>query len=271
MKVTGLFVYPLKSARGLPLEEATLDAFGIEGDRRWCLRGEDGKAITQRDCPSLATVDARPCGEGLALAAPGMPDLAVAAPPSDRAALTVGIWGDRTSGTPADPEADVWLEDFLGRPCRLLYMPGRVHRQVSLDFGRVGDRVSFADGYPLLLTSEVSLSELNRRLDSPVPMDRFRANLVIDGSVPFAEDGWARIRVGNVELRAVKSCARCVVTTTDQATGSRSREPLRTLATFRSEDGRVLFGENLIHDGPGRLRVGDRVDVLETRREPRRV
>ncbi len=146
-------------------------------------------------------------------------------------------------------------------------MPREVHRQVNLEFGRAGDRVSFADGYPLLLTSEASLSELNRRLETPVPMDRFRANLVVDGSDPFEEDRWARIRVGDVELRVVKPCARCVVTTTDQATGSRSREPLRTLATFRNEGGRVLFGENLIHDGPGRLRVGNRVDVLSTRSE----
>ena len=126
--------------------------------------------------------------------------------------------------------------------------------------------MSFADGYPLLLTSEASLADLNRRMDRALPMDRFRANLVIDGEVPFAEDEWARIRVGSTKFRVVKPCARCVVTTTDQRTGARGPEPLRTLASFRNAGGKVLFGENLIHDGPGPVRLGDPVEVLERRR-----
>ncbi|MCL7972579.1 MAG: MOSC domain-containing protein [marine benthic group bacterium] len=265
MNVTGLFVYPLKSARGLTLAEASLDSFGIEGDRRWCLLGTDGKVITQRDCQALATLRARPTGQGLELEAPGMGALSVRRPAEDRDLLPIGVWKDRTRGAPADPAADAWLEDFLGRPCRLLYMPREVHRQVSLDFGREGDRVSYADGYPLLLTSGASLTELNRRLDTAVPMDRFRANLVVDGDRPFEEDDWARIRVGEMEFRVVKPCARCVVTTVDQQTGERGPEPLRALASFRSDGGKVLFGQNLIHSGPGRLRIGDPVEVLERR------
>jgi uncharacterized protein YcbX len=267
MRVSGLFVYPLKSARALPLEEATLDEFGIEGDRRWCLVGQDGRVITQRDCQVLATLDATPGEGGLELHAPGRRPLHVSRPGSGQEFRSVSVWADNTEGLAAGAEADGWLEDLLGRPCSLLYMPTITHRQVSLSYGRPGDRVSFADGYPLLLTSEASLAELNGRLDTAVPMDRFRPNLVIEGSEPFAEDGWARIRIGKTVFRVVKPCARCVVTATDQRTGARGTEPLRTLATFRQADGKVLFGENLIHDGPGPVRPGDRVDVLERRPE----
>lgn len=268
MQVTGLYVYPLKSARALGLQEARLDEFGIEGDRRWCLLGDDGRVITQRDCPALATLDVSPTADGIELRAVGRRPMTVPRPARKQPVLSIQVWEDRTEGLAAGTEADSWLESLLERPCRLLYMPATTRRPVSLRYGRSGDRVSFADGYPVLLTSEASLAELNRRLETAVPMDRFRPNLVIDGLEPFAEDGWARIRIGNTEFRVVKSCARCVVTTTDQQTGARGREPLLTLATFRRASGKVLFGENLIHDGCGPIRLGDRLEVVERRKEP---
>jgi uncharacterized protein YcbX len=265
VRVTGLYRYPLKSARGSSLAEASLDPFGIEGDRRWCLLGGDGKVITQRDCPALATLEVRPIDGGIELHGQGRDPIAVPMPKPGTGLLSVQVWRDRTEGMPAGAMADTWLGSLLERPCRLVYMPPSTHRQVSLECGRPGDRVSFADGYPLLLTSEASLAELNRRMERALPMDRFRPNLVIDGEVPFAEDDWARIRVGSTEFRVVKPCARCVVTTTDQQTGARGPEPLRTLATFRNAGGKVLFGENLIHDGPGPVRLGDPVEVMESR------
>ena len=265
MRVTGLYVYPLKSARGLPLEEANLDAFGIEGDRRWCLTGSDGRVITQRDSPALATLDVVPTEQGLELNAAGRRPLRARRPEPGPETHVVAVWEDLTAGLPVGEEADSWLVDLLGRPCRLVYMPETTHRQVSLSCGRSGDRVSYADGYPLLLTSEASLAELNQRMGAALPMDRFRPNIVVDGGEPFEEDDWARIRLGDTDFRVVKPCARCVVTTTDQQTGARGKEPLRTLATFRTVDGKVLFGENLIHDGPGPVRTGDPVEVLERR------
>jgi uncharacterized protein YcbX len=268
MRVTGLFVYPLKSARGLALDAAQLDAFGIAGDRRWCLLGESGKVITQREAPALATLDARATPEGIELRHEGRAaPLRVRLPARGSENRPVDVWRDRTSGNAAGREAEEWLSDFLARPCRLLYMPQATHRQVDLEFGQAGDRVSYADGYPLHLTNEASLEDLNRRLDTPVPMDRFRPNLVIDGADPFAEDGWSRIRVGENEFRVVKPCARCVVTTTDQRTGQREVEPLRELARFRTRGGKVLFGQNLIHEGRGSIRLGDPVEVLGNRSE----
>lgn len=219
--------------------------------------------ITQRDCPVLATLDVLPAPGGIELRCAGREPLSVGFPTRGRKRLSVAVWRDETEGDPAGPEADAWLRDLLDRPVRLVYMSRATRRQVNLDFGRPGDRVSYADGYPLLLTSEASLAELNRRLVAGIPMDRFRANLVIDGEDPFDEDDWAVIRVGNVPLRVVKPCARCVVTTTDQRTGARGQEPLRTLATFRNSGGKVLFGQNLIHEGPGQLHLGDPVVVLQ--------
>jgi uncharacterized protein YcbX len=265
VQIIGLYRYPLKSARGSSLAEASLDPFGIEGDRRWCLLGEDGKVITQRDCPALATIEVQPIDGGIELHSHGGEPIAVPVPKPGAELLSVQVWRDRTEGEAAGVEADAWLSGMLGLRCRLLYMPLSTCRQVSLEYGQPGDRVSFADGYPLLLTSEASLADLNRRLDRALPMDRFRPNLVIDGKVPFAEDDWARIRVGSTEFRVAKSCARCVVTTTDQRTGARGPEPLRTLASFRNVGGSILFGENLIHEGPGPVRLGDPVEVLESR------
>ncbi|MBT8462240.1 MAG: MOSC domain-containing protein [Gemmatimonadetes bacterium] len=265
MKVTGLFVYPLKSARALSLQEAHLDEFGIRGDRRWCLVDDDGRVITQRESPVLATLDVVPSADGLELRAVRRPALRVRTPGPDQPVCPAQVRADHTEGRLAGAGADAWLSDLLGRSCHLLHMPPSTRRQVSLTHGRPGDRVSFADGYPLLLTNEASLAALNERLPRAVPMDRFRPNLVIDGVEPFAEDGWSRIRAGGTEFRVVKPCARCVVTTTDQQTGDREKEPLRTLATFRNVGGKVLFGENLIHEGTGPIRLGDGVEVVETR------
>ena len=265
MRVTGLFVYPLKSARGLALDAATLDDRGIVSDRRWAIVGPEGTVITQRDVPSLATLGAHLVEHGLELSAPGLPALSVGRP-LDAPRVSVRVWESDTEGVPAGPEADGWISRFMGRPGRLVYMPESIERAVSREFGKPGDRVGFADGYPLLLTSESSLGSLNARLEEPVPMDRFRPNLVVDGEVPFEEDSWAVVRVGDVTFRVVKPCARCVVTTVNQKTGVGGKEPLRTLATFRRrEDGKVLFGQNLIQDGTGVVRVGDPLEVLQTR------
>jgi len=262
MRVAGLFVYPLKSARGVPLREARLDAFGIAHDRRWAVLGDAGAVLTQRDCPILATLSAQLTGDGLLLRARGGDSLHVARP-ADGPLESVGVWKDRTEGVSAGTEAAAWISGFVDRPARLVYMPDAVERPVDPRFGRARDRVGYADAFPLLLTSDASLDALNLRLDRPIPMNRFRPNLVVDGGEPFAEDGWTRLRVGEVILRLVKPCARCVVTTVDQETGIPGKEPLRTLAGFRKQDGKVLFGQNVVYDEPGTLRIGDDVEVLE--------
>jgi len=160
-----------------------------------------------------------------------------------------------------DGGAGEWFTRLLGVRSQLVYMPDDVVRPVDPTYGVSTDRVSFADGFPFLLISQESLDDLNRRLAVPLPMNRFRPNLVVSGCAPFAEDGWPGFAAGGVEFRVVKPCARCVITTTDQATGERGREPLRTLATYRNVGGKVMFGQNVIHRGTGSLELGNRVEL----------
>ena len=261
----GLFRYPLKSCAGLPLEHATVELMGLEHDRRWMAVRPDGSFITGRELPQLVRVRAVPSAPGLHLSAPNMPDLDVPVPGAGAARLDVTVWGDTCSAARVDAAADRWLSEYLGEPAALVYVDARMQRPVDPTYAAPDDRVGFADAFPLLLISEASLEDLNRRLAQPVPMSRFRPNLVVDGCEPFAEDGWKRLRIGTVELAVVKPCARCVFTTVDAETARTDphQEPLRTLTTFRRIDGKVMFGQNVVVRRAGTVRIGDTVEVLE--------
>jgi uncharacterized protein len=173
----------------------------------------------------------------------------------------VQVWSSRVAALVHDA-GSAWLSDALGRRCQLVYMPDDVERAVNPLRGRPGDVVSFADGYPFLLIGQGSLDDLNGRMSAPLPMIRFRPNLVVEGAAAFAEDGWPRVRIGAVTFRNVKPCDRCVMTTVDPETGNKGAEPLRTLATYRAWGGAVWFGVNLIAENTGTLRVGDAVEAL---------
>ncbi len=261
--VCALHVYPLKAAAGLSITSADLDDFGLAGDRRWMLITRDGVAITQRELPRLCLVRVSPESGGLILRAPGMPDLEVGRIPATGGRIRVKIWRDTCDAIDVGDAAARWFGEFLKHPCRLAHMPDDADRRVDPAYSPTSERVSFADGYPLLLTSEASLEDLNRRLPAPLPMNRFRPNVVVRDTAPFEEDHWRRIRIGGLLYRVVKPCVRCVVTTTNQTTAERGQEPLRTLATYRKIDDGVAFGQNLIHEGRGRIAVGMEINVEE--------
>jgi len=203
-------------------------------------------------------------GERLRLSAPGMDELELPAVHSGPDAVEVRIWNDRCLAASSGVEAARWLSRFLDVEVRLVYLPDEHTRRLDPNFARPGDQTGFADGFPFLLISEASLEDLNGRLERPLPMGRFRPNLVVRGCEPYAEDTWRRVRIGAIEFRLVKPCSRCIITTVDPQTGERDGdEPLRTLRTYRQRDNKVFFGQNLIHDSAGRLRLGDRVEVLE--------
>ena len=260
-EVRSLHFYPIKSCRGTALAAAIIGTRGIVADRQWMVVDADGSFLTQRELPRLALVIPR-LGDCLEISAPGMPSLAIALDGAGkRSAVTV--WSDRVEAVDEGDEAATWLSTFLETPCRLVRIPDDTVRRADPEFASPGDEVGFADGYSLLLTSMASLDDLNNRLPSPLPMNRFRPNIVIDGVDAFEEDGWKRIRIDGIELSVVKPCARCVTTTVDQQTAERSKEPLRTLATFRNVPGRgVMFGQNLVHHGTGVIHVGAKVEVL---------
>jgi hypothetical protein len=262
IRVSEINIYPLKSAAGIALESAELDAFGFRHDRRWMVVDNDGQFLTQRAEPRLALVRTSIDDAALCLEATGCGPLRLPLDHPGGARRPVRVWADDTEAVDAGDDAARWISTALGRPARIVHMPDDIVRPVDASYSVGDDRVSFVDAFPFLLISQASLDELNRRLDHPLPMNRFRPNLVVEGTEPHAEDGWQRIRMGDVTFAVVKPCARCVTTTIDQATGVAGREPLRTLATYRKVGSNVLFGQNLIHRAMGAVRVGDEVEVV---------
>ena len=261
--LSGLTVYPVKSARGVALRHATVGPGGLVGDRRWMVVDEHRVFLSQRSHPRLALASVTDDGRRLVLNGAGMPTLAVERPRSGAAAVRARVWVDVCDAVPAGEEAARWFSKLLRCACELVFMPDGSHRRVASRGGAPESEVGFADAFPFLLISEGSLEDLNGRLARPVPMDRFRPNLVVTGCGPFAEDDWRRIRIGGVPFHVVKPCSRCNTTTVDQATARRGREPLATLATYRRARGKVVFGQNLVHQGGGTLHLGDQVTVLE--------
>ena len=262
--VSHLFVYPVKSAAAVSVTSAQISARGLNGDRRWMVIQPDGRFLTGRRHPMLTQIQAIPVPDGLQLRGMDGSVQSVTRPPEDGPSLSVTVWSDQVTGHLADEAASAWLSAQLGVDCRLVYMVDRTQRPVDPSYAPDGDVVSFADGFPLLLTTDGSLADLNQRLDAPVRMGRFRPNIVLSGVSAYAEDNWTAIRVGGVTLGVAKPCARCVFTTVDPQTGALdpTREPLRTLTTYRKVDGGVMFGQNLTVRQSGRIAVGDPVEVI---------
>jgi uncharacterized protein len=271
--LASIHCYPVKGCRAVDLDRAAVEPWGLAGDRRWLIVDDDCQFITQRKHPALArvVVTAGP-GADITITADGHPPLHVTAPDDTAELLKVTVWRSTILAAAAGPDADGWFSGYLGQPVRLVYLDDPTRRAVNPDYGRDGDTVSFADGYPLLLTNAGSLDQLNQWLAEtgapPVPMNRFRPNVVVAGYPPWAEDGWTgrRIRIGAVDFRIAKPCARCVVTTTDQTTGERGGQPLKMLAARRRFGQDLVFGQNLIPDSPGHIRIGDPTEIILFRR-----
>jgi uncharacterized protein YcbX len=265
--LAAIHIFPLKSGAPVTLVDAVVEKRGLARDRRWMIVDADGKFLTGRQQPRLTLIRATVDDDALLLAAPGMPELRVDAPIGG-ARIESAVWGARVDPLPAAAAANDWISTYLGAPHRLVHMDAACVRPMKAKYdGRYGeddDEVSFADGFPLLLISQAALDQLNAKLARPVPMLRFRPNLVVSGTPPHAEDGWKRIRVGAIEFDVLKPCTRCVFTTVDfdQGRFDPDGEPLRTLLTYRRSLDGVTFGQNLIPRSRGPLRVGDAVEVL---------
>jgi len=262
--VSGLFVYPVKSCGGTALTTAEIGPRGFQHDREFMVVDTaSGLFLTQREYPRMALIRPQIVAGVLRLCGAGMPPLAVQ-PLSDGIMRSVVVWRDRCRAVDQGDEAARWLRDFLQTDCRLVRMAQDEVRAVDPAYAvSSDDQVGFADGYPFLLLSEESLADLNTRLAEPLPMNRFRPNIVVSGAGrPYLEDQWRQIRIGETLFQIVKSCARCVITTTDQETAVRGVEPLSVLATYRRSERGVLFGQNLMHTGTGSIRLGDEVLVV---------
>ena len=283
-RILSLHIYPVKSCAGIDLNESPIDRAGLAHDRRWMVIGADGQFMTQRQWPAMALIRTALAADALRLSAPGMPDLEVALDGSqlEPGAETVAVWSDTISARRESAAAGQWLSEFLKTPCRLLKVDAAAQRTAKPDWvsrwadahpdladAFVGDHYfGFADGFPLLVANQASLDDLNTRLRAkgvePVPMDRFRPNIVVQGEwEPFEEDHTAMITAADVRMAFVKPCTRCSIPDIDQRTARQYDEPGRTLAGYRNLEIGVVFGQNAILDAPAgaRLKVGDAVDI----------
>jgi len=294
MHVSEINIYPIKSLRGISLQSAVVEKRGLAFDRRWMLTDASGRFMTQREFPKMATIDVGLDDGAMTVSADDFGCLNVPLIPATGDIRQVTIWQSVCAAEAYDRGIGGWFSDVLGTTCDLVYMPDDTQRSVNSRFDGGSDIVSFADGYPLLVICEASLRDLNSRIAGsytdegdvsafrPLPMNRFRPNIVVSGSEPYAEDDWTGIRVGDAAFRTTKPCERCVIPTVDQSRGEfDGKEPLRTLATYRmAKDvmperieplgvtpNAVLFGQNLIPTTSGlSIKLGDTVDVVESRR-----
>lgn len=261
--VSALIYYPIKACRGFEVESAQVERMGLQDDRRMMVVAPEGMQLTQRDHAKLAWVLPTLNDGTLTLSAPNFDAVRV---PIQRTGITqtVRVWHNKgVQAIDQGDESAQWFSDWLGAPVRLVHIAEGVQRRLDSRYAiNQDDHTGFADAYPILIISEESLQDLNTRLEVPVPMNRFRPNLVVKGCGPYAEDTWNKIQVGNVELAIVKPCDRCVVTTIDKETLAQNKEPLKTLASYRKHELGAIFGQNIIPLNEGRLRLGMNVDVL---------
>ncbi|MEO6943401.1 MAG: MOSC N-terminal beta barrel domain-containing protein [Lacisediminihabitans sp.] len=268
ISLTSIHRYLVKSCRGQSVPSALVEPWGLAGDRRWMLVDNKGAEVTARQYPRLLLVTPSYTSDGLVLERRDSAALRVPIP-SGLGLVPVTIWKNPVNATPATDEANVWFSDIVGFPVRLVYLDDPTRRAANPKYARDGDVVSFADAFPLTLTNEASLAELNSWIPesstkSPLLMSRFRPSVVITGAPAWDEDAWRRLRIGDAIFRSVKASARCVLTTIDPDTAAKGKEPLATLAKHRKWAGKTWFAINLVPDNPGAvIRIGDEVEVLE--------
>lgn len=269
MTLSELWIYPIKSLGGISLDVATVEPRGLQYDRRWMLVDESGRFVTQREIPRMALL-------GTAIEPPFLSvfwrkdstekvQIPLAPNVEDLREQQVRIWNDDCSARTLPDEINDWFSDNLGQKLQLVMLPETTRRWADGRYAPEGQHVSFADGFPFLLIGQATFDDLNRRLEQPLPTNRFRPNFVFknDDSQPFEEDTWRDFTIGEQPFRCVKPCARCIIITTDQETALRAAEPLKTLATFRKVDNKILFGQNVVWLGEGaaQVRVGDALRV----------
>lgn len=271
MRLVELRIHPVKSCRPLVVEEAEVHAKGLMHDRRWAIVDDSDRIITGRDHPALLAITAKPMGQGGGIALEhNSHTLEIPEQAFEPGLSPVNLW--KEEGHPASKatgKVNPWLSDILGKPVSLIFMRPEHHRALPEEVpsgyrGRSEDGVSYADDFPILLTSKASLAALNTHLSEPVRMDHFRPNLVIDGDRPFEEEEWKYVTVGDCEFEVAQACPRCVFTTVDPETGQKrpDQEPLRTLAKLRNRPGYgVPFGLQLVPRRLGGIHTGDQVSV----------
>jgi len=269
LKISGLFVYPIKSLGGIALDKAQVLSRGLEHDRRWMLVDENNRFLSQRELSQMALLQVELADVGLTVRHQLEPETSVFIPFLFDAKETAecSIWDDKVLAEFVDAEIDAWFTDMLQIKCRLVYMPATTFRQVDQDYAQPDQIASFADAFPFLMIGQASLDELNSRLSEPVLINRFRPNIVFSGGEAFQEDQMQHFKINSISFYGVKPCARCQVITIDQENGIAGKEPLKTLSDYRKKNNKVYFGQNLVHKGEGIISIGDEIYIKELKPE----
>jgi len=264
LTISELNIYPVKSLRGISLNSAKVTDRGFRYDRRWMLVDGNGMFMTQRDFPQMAFINTELTDDGLKIyhREKNIEPLIIPYKPEVSKIVNVPIWDDTCAASLIGEDSNKWFTETLDVECSLVFQPDETKRTVDEDYAKKKEIVSFADGFPFLMIGQASLDDLNSKLEEPLPMNRFRPNIVFTGGKPFQEDKMKEFKINNITFYGVKPCARCVITTTNQETGERLAEPLKTLATYRKFDNKVMFGMNLLNEGEGLISVGDQIDLL---------
>ena len=263
--VSGIYIYPVKSLGGISLHSSVVEERGLKYDRRWMLIDENNKFITQRTHPQMALLQVEISDDRLIIRQKQnkISPLNIPLNPNLNREITVQVWKDTVRTLIYDNDINNWFSEAIRFKCKLVYMPDSTKRKVDEQYA-ANKIVSFADGYPLMLIGEESLKDLNSKLTIPVPMNRFRPNIVFRGGAPFDEDNWKSFKIGDNSLKVVKPCSRCVIPTVDPETGIKGKEPLKTLSTYREKEGKLLFGMNVVADCTGKIEIGDALATNRT-------
>jgi uncharacterized protein len=265
MNLSEINIYPVKSLTGVSVKSAKIDSYGLQYDRKWMLIDKDNKFLSQRSFPKMALLKTALTYNNLVISSNQIPveNLNIPLDPTTHEEMIkVSIWDDNVDAWRLSSEYDQWFTSALQTNCRLVYLPSASQRLVNTRYAKNEEIVGFADGFPFMLIGEGSLNDLNNRLSTPVPMARFRPNLVVQGSSPFSEDHWHIINIGKSRFEVVKPCSRCTVTTIDLETAIPGKEPLKTLAAYRTQGKKVMFGQNLLCQHGESVTVGEEVNVL---------
>lgn len=266
LQVSALYIYPIKSLGGIAVDKAVITERGLQYDRRWMLVDDNNRFLSQREIARMALFKVAVTPTGLSVNySPTNARLQVPFKPLYNQLVEVSVWDDTCQGQFVSDEANQWFSNILGIPCSLVYMPDDTLRQVDPDYAGPGTITSFSDAFPLLLISQASLDDLSAKIGSPIPMNRFRPNIVYSGGTPYSEDQLASFRINNINFYGVKLCARCPIPGIDQDTAISGKEPIKTLASYRRRQNKIYFGQNLLHQGSGTLKIGDTLEVLSVK------
>jgi uncharacterized protein YcbX len=263
LEVSELFIYPVKSLGGIPVNSATITDRGFQYDRRWMLVDANNCFLTQREFPQMALLQVDFFDGGFIVhhkIKKSQPAIISNSVFSNEGA-TAEVWSDKCRVQFVSRMLDEWFSDILSLQCRLVYMPDVSRRRVDSRYALNKEITSLSDGYPFLIIGQSSLDDLNGRLAEPLPINRFRPNIVFTGGEPYMEDRMESFSINDIQFFGVKLCGRCTITTISQENATRAAEPLKTLSTYRKKNSKIYFGQNLLHEGDGEIHVGDVINI----------